>query len=74
MDMNRYKKIGEVPGMVKDTVTNAILNTDKEALLAYKRQKAHLKNTAQLVERVAKTEDDISEIKDLLQQILGKLA
>lgn len=47
----------------------AVLNTDTEALMAYKRQKAKFKEMNDTMERQKKLESEVSEIKDALHQI-----
>ena len=53
--------------MVKDPNSGAILNIDNEKLKAYKKQKQHFLNNT---EKIKKVEDDIQEIKKLLEQLI----
>lgn len=70
MKEERFKQVADKPGLVKDTATGAILNTDANALEAYKKQKANFARTS---ERLDKLETDISEIKEMLNFIAGRL-
>jgi alpha-galactosidase/6-phospho-beta-glucosidase family protein len=70
-DGSRYQIIGECPGFVKDTHTGAILNTDNASLKAYKQRK---KVMAKQTDRLDKLEEDVTQIKHLLSEILGKLS
>ena len=57
----------DVEGLVKDPNSGAILNIDNEKLKAYKKQKQHFLNNT---EKIKKVEDDIQEIKKLLEQLI----
>jgi hypothetical protein len=61
---NKYIKT-DVEGLVKDEYSGAILNVDNEKLKAYKKQK-------QAAQRLDKVENDINEIKHMLQQLLKR--
>ena len=61
---NKYIKT-DVEGLVKDKLSGAILNVDNEKLIAYKKQK-------QAAQRLDKVENDINEIKNMLQQLLKR--
>lgn len=58
------------PGLVQDTRSGAIINTDKEEMQAARRRKANRLKEAQ---RLDQLEDDVREIKGLLKEIVGKL-
>lgn len=63
------KKIIGVPGFVKDEASGAILNTDETALTAYRK---HRLNIEKKNERIDKLERDMTEIKNMLKEILNK--
>lgn len=62
-----------MPGFVKDMTTGSLLNTDNNALASYKRQKKALYEASRVNERMDAMETDVSEMKAMLQAILGKL-
>ncbi|MGZ4849808.1 MAG: hypothetical protein ACXV2C_00280 [Candidatus Bathyarchaeia archaeon] len=62
-----------VEGLVKDPKSNAILNVDNTALAAYKRQKQFMNRANDTAARLDKVEGDISDIKRMLETLLGKL-
>ena len=63
-------RVGNHPGLVKDTRSGAIINTNKEEMQAAKTRKANRLREAQ---RLDQLENDISELKGLLKEIVGKL-
>ena len=69
--MDKYIKTN-VEGMVKDLTSGAILNVDNRGLDAYKRQKAVLESAKSTVGRIDKLENDIGEIKQMLQLLLKR--
>lgn len=65
-----YKKVEGHPGLVRDLETNAIINNDKSAYQNYvqlREQKLKEK------ERLDKLENEVGEIKSLLQKLVDKL-
>lgn len=65
-----YKKVEGHSDLIRDTETNAVINTDKTAYQNYillKNQKLKEK------ERLDKLENEVGEIKSLLQQLVDKL-
>ena len=69
--MNKYVKT-EVDGLVKDINSGAILNVDNTALEAYRRQKMAVESAKTANERISKLENDIGDIKEMLQQLLKR--
>jgi hypothetical protein len=59
-----------VPGYYKDTDTNAIINTSDE-YQKYKQQRDKSKDYDALKNKVNKMENDISDIKNLLLQLVN---
>ena len=61
---------------VRDLSSKAVLNTDKQALEEYLTKKEIAKRTrneqAETKERVSKVEQDMAEIKMLLQKLLAQ--
>lgn len=70
--MNSYIKTN-VEGLVKDLDSGAILNVNNGALEQYRRQKAMLETSNDTGLRITKVENDVSEIKQLLQQLIKEI-
>jgi L-serine deaminase len=70
--MGNYLPVKDHPGLVRDPVSGAILNTDNAALAAYKARKKQAVAIAAQTEEIANLKADVAEIKDLLRQLLGK--
>lgn len=56
--------------LMRDPETNAIINTNREAIRAAKIKK---QKTQEEQQRIQSLENDVSDIKNMLSQILGKL-
>jgi len=68
---DRYVKVKGNPGLVRDPVTNAILNVDQSVLMRQKQRNiAHQKEKA-LDDKINRLENDLSEIKDLLKKLVS---
>ena len=68
----------EDKGLVRDLNSRAILSTDKGALLSHRRRVKQLKDTENALneinnmkEKVDELTSEISEIKNLLRQLIG---
>ena len=68
---NKYVKT-TFDGLVKDMKSGALLNTDNAKLAAYKLQKKQMNQTKTNEEKINKLENDIDEIKSMLQQLLKR--
>lgn len=68
---NKYIKT-DVEGLVKDQYSGAILNVDNEKLSAYKKQKNAALKASQTSKRIDKIENDINQIKQMLQLLLKR--
>ena len=66
--MPRTKKIKDKPDLVKDTTSQAVINTNSNAILARRAQIAQEKAKE---EELHSMKNDIAEIKELIKQ-LGK--
>ena len=65
-----YKKVEGHPGLIRDLESNAVINNDKSAYQNYiqlREQKLREK------ERLDKLENEMGEIKSLLQKLVDKL-
>jgi hypothetical protein len=71
-----FAKVKDHDNLVRDMNSKAILNTDKLALQEYykKRElaKKELDEKNESKQRLDKIENEMSEIKDLLRELIGK--
>ena len=74
-----YYKVTDEPNLVRDSKSKAILNVNSEALNKYKREKEEKLKIKQAVdgyeilkEELQATKNDISEIKQMLMQLMEK--
>jgi hypothetical protein len=75
-------KVKDHPGLIKDTVTGAVLSVDKTAADEYLRQKNLLNSNRKMQEEVLYLKDkigeidslkeDMTEIKSLLKELINK--
>jgi tetrahydromethanopterin S-methyltransferase subunit B len=67
-------KVDGQPGLIKDTKTGVVLNTNREEIIAARERKARIKaekeKTERLAEDVENLKNDIGEIKDLLLRMI----
>lgn len=69
--MNKYVKT-DVEGLVKDITSGAILNVDNAKLDAYRKAKQNASKADLANERLDKVENDLGDIKQMLQQLLKR--
>jgi hypothetical protein len=71
-----FVKVKDHENLVRDMNSKAILNTDKLALQEYyqKRElaKKELSEKTESKQRLDKIENEMSEIKDLLRELIGR--
>lgn len=65
----RYLQVEERDTLVRDTQSNAILNTDLEGLKAYRTQKRKFNEIEKIKTDVIEIKGDIEEIKHLIRSI-----
>lgn len=68
----QYLKVKEAEELVRDTSSSAILNTDMDALKAYKLRKTKDNKLEQIAREHEEIKRDMNEIKDLLKELLGR--
>lgn len=68
---NKYIKT-DFEGLVKDPTSGAVLSVDNARLEAYKKQKNAMNMVNDNNERIIKVENDIQEIKSMLNQLLQR--
>lgn len=66
-------KVAGNPSFVKDVSTGSLLNTDKNALASYKKQKRLMATISEDRQRISNLEQGLDEVKSLLTQLLRKL-
>lgn len=66
---NNYIKT-DVEGLVKDPISGAVLNVDNNKLDQYRKQKQAFEDRNRDKERINKIENDLNEIKQLLQSLV----
>ena len=71
-----FAKVKDHDNLVRDMNSKAILNTDKLALQEYYQKrdlaKKELSEKKESKQRLDKIENEMSEIKDLLRELIGK--
>lgn len=68
---NKYLKT-DFEGLVKDPQSGAVLNVDNSRLEAYKKQKNAMSTMNTNSERIIKVENELKEIKQMLNQLLQR--
>jgi hypothetical protein len=61
----------ETDGYMKDTSSGAFINTDDDAYARFVAQRAAIKKSNDLCNRMTAVEDDLREIKNLLLQVVN---
>lgn len=64
----------EVEGIYRDTNNGALLNKDNSSLEAYKKLKQKNTEIEQMKSKVSNLDQEIKDVKNLLNQILEKLS
>jgi len=70
--MTEYVKVENAPDLVKDLSSGAVLNTNVQALEAYRKRREKLNKTEQLENRVTTIENTRNELKSLLIAVLAE--
>ena len=68
--MENYIKVKDHPNLVRDTISNAILNVDNDALNKYKQERDRLLKLNRVVEEHEQIKNDISDIKSMLIKLM----
>lgn len=72
--MSNYVKVKDHNGLVRDMSSKAILSVDTAALEEHRKKKNMMKNVIENSHKINRIEDDISEIKQLLAQLINTKA
>lgn len=67
--MPRTKKIKDNPDLIKDTSSQAVINTNRTAIMA---RRAQIAQNKQKEEELQSIKDDIAEIKSMLKKLGNK--
>jgi len=71
-----FAKVKDHDNLIRDMNSKAILNTDKLALQEYQKKrelaKKELSEKTESKQRLDKIENEMSEIKDLLRELIGR--
>jgi hypothetical protein len=67
--MPRTKKIKDNPDLIKDTSSQAVINTNRTAIMA---RRAQIAQNKQKEEELQTMKDDIAEIKSMLKKLGNK--
>tara|TARA_B100002019_G_scaffold178694_1_gene154289 strand:+ start:1554 stop:1766 length:213 start_codon:yes stop_codon:yes gene_type:complete len=70
--MTDFLKVKDHNGLVRDSHSKAILNVDKTEYLAYISKQQKAKRLENVENKVFDLQKDLSEIKQLLQQLVSK--
>ena len=60
----------DVKHLLRDTDSNAVINTDKAAFSMYKARREHDKKAGDIANDVANLKQDMTEIKQMLHSII----
>lgn len=71
--MTQFAKVKENPDLVRDMGNQAILNTNVDALLAYKKRRHKEKEISDSLSDINTMKQDINDLKTLMQRILDKI-
>ncbi len=68
-----YLKVEEHPDLVRDTQTNAILNTNNDSLSAYKKRKKHFIKVSNMDDKMKQMDERLINIENLLSSLTERL-
>lgn len=68
--MNKYAKVQDKEGLIRDMESKAILSIDRQALVDHRRKRKIMLDLMGQNARIDKMESDISEIKAMLRQLI----
>lgn len=69
---DRYLKVKDEEGLVRDPSSLAILNTDRLALQSYKTRKARESAIDKVLREHGELKEELREIKSLLKDLVGQ--
>lgn len=71
--MKHIAKVKENPDLVRDLGNQAVLNTNVDALAAYKKRREKAKEIDQTISDINTMKQEMSDLKSLMQRILDKI-
>jgi cell fate (sporulation/competence/biofilm development) regulator YmcA (YheA/YmcA/DUF963 family) len=71
--MTVIAKVKENPDLVRDLGNQAVLNTNVDALAAYRKRRDKAKEIDQTINDINTMRQDINDLKSLMQRILDKI-
>ena len=71
--MKQGAKVKENPDLVRDLGNQAVLNTNIDALTAYKKRREKAKEIDQTISDINNLKEEMQDIKTLMQRILDKI-
>jgi cell fate (sporulation/competence/biofilm development) regulator YmcA (YheA/YmcA/DUF963 family) len=71
--MKHIAKVKENPDLVRDLGNQAVLNTNIDALTAYKKRREKAKEIDQTISDINTMKQEMSDLKSLMQRILDKI-
>jgi len=71
--MKHIAKVKENPDLVRDLGNQAVLNTNIDALTAYRKRREKAKEIDQTIGDINTMKQDINDLKSLMQRILDKI-
>jgi cell fate (sporulation/competence/biofilm development) regulator YmcA (YheA/YmcA/DUF963 family) len=71
--MKQVAKVKENPDLVRDLGNQAVLNTNVDALTAYRKRREKAKEIDQTIGDINTMKQDINDLKSLMQRILDKI-
>jgi cell fate (sporulation/competence/biofilm development) regulator YmcA (YheA/YmcA/DUF963 family) len=69
----KYAKVKENPELIRDMDSKAVLNTNLNALQAYKKKREKQQEIQSAVEDINNLRQEVNDIKTLMQRILDKI-
>lgn len=68
-----YVKVKDNPNLVRDTRSQAVLNSDVDGLAAYKKKREKQQQMESAANDINNMKQEINELKTLMQRILEKI-
>jgi len=68
-----YVKVKDNPNLVRDTRSQAVLNSDVDGLAAYKKRREKQHQMESAADDINTMKQDINDLKTLMQRILEKI-
>ena len=69
----KYAKVKENPELIRDMDSKAVLNTNLNALRAYKKKREKQQEIQSAVEDINNLRQEVNELKTLMQRLLDKI-